>query len=223
MADMFDHARALRVVDVWQPNNETGWVTPKVLYDPRVKHTDGEVKAPTLGRYIFWMDHGTVGTNTLRFWGTGGSINNGAFSLAQYLVPRDSTVYADGREHDTRNTVFKMVPNWAACNHTGVCNDPVNNTNTKGVEYESLQNNTHDITDMQYVKGALIYTYDAHQHKIRDYFRIPHGLMAEPWGRRSDPWAGLFDIARSWELVQDTRRDGRIWQFWGLPQQLRGL
>lgn len=220
--DMFPHAQALRVVDVHQAGNETGWVTPEVLYNPAKKHK-GQVVAPTLGKYVFWMDHGTVGTNTLRFWGEGGSIANEAFSLAQYLVPKDSTEYRDGRQHDTRNVVFKMVPDGKACNHTGVCNDPVNNTNTKGVEYESRQNGTHDITDMQYIKGALIFAHDAAEHGIMDYFRIPHGLVAEPWQRRTDPWAGKFDIARSWELVQAIRRDARIWALWGLPQPARGL
>lgn len=220
--DMFPHAQALRVVDVWKQGNETGWVTPEVLYNPAVKF-NGEVKAPTLKKFLWWMDHGTVGTNTLRFWGTKGSINNGAFSLAQYLVPNDTTVYADNKPHDTRNVVFKMVPDNRACNHTGVCNDPVNNTNTKGVEYESKQNGSHDITDAQYIKGALIYAHDAALHTIGDYFRVPHGHWAEPWGRRRDPWAGKFDIARSWELVQAIRRDPRIWALWGLPQPARGL
>lgn len=222
MAEYFENAKALRVVDVWQPNNETGWVTPRGLYDPSVK-IDGEVRAPSKLKTRHWFDHGTVGTNTLRFWGTGGSIANGTFSLAKYLVPRDQTVYADGTVHDTSNVVFKMIPDSAACNHTGPCIEPFSNRNSVGVEYESRQNGTHDITDLQYIKGALIFTHDAVVDSIRDYFRVPHGLAALPWGRRTDPWAGLFDIARSWEIVQAIRRDARVWVLWGLPQPERGL
>lgn len=217
MTDYFPNAQALQVIDVWQPNNPTGWVTPRVLYDPAL----GKVFAKTTT--LHWFDHGTVGTNTLRFWGTGGSITNKTFSLAKYLVPKDSTVYADGNAHDTRNVVFKMSPDWASPNHTGACIVPFNNPNSVGVEYESLQNGTHDITDLQYIKGALIFTHDAVQDKIRDYFRVAHGTVAIPWNRRTDPWAGLFDIARSWEIVQAIRRDSRIWALWGLPQPTRGL
>jgi hypothetical protein len=217
MIDLLEYARRLRVVDVWQPGNETGWVTPRFLYDPAAKY-NGRVIAPSLTRYEWWMDHGTVGINTLRFWGEGGSIANGAFSLAHLLVPRDTTEYADGRAHDTADVVFKLVPDGYACNHAGPCISPIHNGNSKGVEYESRQNGTHDILDTQYVKGALLFAYDAARYGIRDYNRVPHGLVAVPWGRRSDPWAGKFDIARSWELVQAIRRDERIWRFWGLPQ-----
>lgn len=222
MSEYFAKAQALRVVDVWKEGNETGWVTPRVLYDPAVK-VNGESMAPSKLMTRYWVDHGTVGTNTLRFWGERGSILNGAYSLAKYLVPRDTTQYADNSIRDTSNVVFKMIPDWAACNHTGVCIAPFSNRNSVGVEYESRQNGTHDITDLQYIKGALIFTHDAAQDKIRDYFRVPHGIIALEWGRRTDPWAGLFDIARSWEIVQDIRRDARIWALWGLPQPQRGL
>lgn len=218
----YEDAQALRVVDVWQPGNETGWVTPRGLYDPRVK-IDGEVRAPSKARTIGWIDHGTVGTNTLRFWGTSGSVNNGTFSLAKYLIPHDTTEYADKRAHDTRNTVFKMIPDWAACNHTGPAIEPWGNHNTIGMEYESLQNGRHDIGDRQYINGALVFAYEAALNGIRDAWRLPHGIIALEWGRRSDPWAGLFDIARSWEIVQAVRRDSRIWQMWGLPQPAQGL
>jgi hypothetical protein len=223
MSDYFEYARALRVVDVWKEGNETGWVTPRVLYDPTVK-VNKKAMAPTKGKTIAFFDHGTVGSNTLMFWCTGGSVASGAYTLAKYLVPHDITVYADGREHDTRNVVFKMIPDWAACNHTGECVGPFNNTNSIGVEYESLQNGKHDIGELQYIKGALIFAYEAVLNKIRDYFRVAHGLVAiNPWGRRTDPWAGMFDIARSWEIVQAIRRDERIWALWGLPQPERGL
>lgn len=216
-ADLFQRARDLQVIDVWKPGNPTGWVTPKVLYDP------AEGKAPEWDFPRFWMDHGTVGTNTLRFWGEGSSAVQGNWTLAHYLVPRDYTQYRDGAMHDTRDVVFKMVPDGLGCNHTGLClNGVINNTNTIGCEYESRQDGTADITDRQYEKGALIYTYAAALHHIRDYFRVPHGLVAEPWGRRTDPWAGQFDIARSWELVQQIRADARVWALWGLPQPKRG-
>lgn len=215
--DPFTAAQRLQVIDVWKFGNPTGYVTPPVLYDPRLK------MAPKQGTVQWWLDHGTVGTNTLRFWGTNGSINNGTYSLAHYLVPHNTTEYADGRVHDTSNVVFKMVPDGYSCNHTGPCIEPVSNVNALGVEYESRQNGTHDIDEEQYIKGALLFANAAARYRIRDYFRVPHGLVAVDWGRRTDPWAGLFNIAYSWELVQAIRRDGRIWQMWGLPQPARGL
>lgn len=218
MTDYFEAAKALRVVDVWKPGNETGWVTPKILYDPTLRASDGQVKAPLYRTPQWWMDHGTVGTNTLRFWGEKGSVNNGSWTLAHLLVPKEATEYQDGHIHDTTNVVFKMVPPKFACNHTGDCISPISNINTRGVEYESLQNGTHDITNMQYIKGALLYTHDVAEFGIPDWRRVMHGLVAIPWGRRSDPWAGRFDIARSWTIVQAIREDKRIWDLWKLPQ-----
>lgn len=216
--DYFETAKALEIIDVWKEGNPTGWVTPKELYDPAFGH------APKKGKTIAWFDHGTVGMNTLEFWCTRGSINSGAYTLAKYLVPHDTTKYADGKVHDTRLVVFKMIPDWATCNHTGLCiGPPFSNTNSDGMEYESLQNGTHDISDMAYVKGALVFTHDAVLNKIKDYFRLAHGIAALPWTRRTDPWAGLFDIARSWTIVQAVRADKRIWDLWGLPQPQRGL
>lgn len=215
--DLYEAARRLQVIDVFKIGNITGWVTPRPLYDPALG------RAPRLATVQWWMDHGTVGTNTLRFWGEGGSLNDRAgWSCTQYLAPRDLTVYRDGAQYDTRDTVFKMVPDGYATNHTGDCIYPINNTNTLGLEYESRQNGTHDITDAQYIKGALLYANAAARYRIPDYFRVPHGLVREPWGDRTDPWAGRFDIARSWELVQQIRQDPRIWAYWGLPQPQRG-
>jgi len=216
MADMFVEAQALRVIDVWKAGNETGWVTPKVLYDPSVKDASGEVRAPTRKAVKYWVDHGTVGTNTLRFWGEGGSVANKAWSLANYLVPHEQTQYADGHMHDTSHVVFKMVPDGFACNQTGQTFQEISNENSMGVEYESLQNGTSDISESQLTRGALITAHDMRVHAVIDAFRISHGWIARPWGRRTDPWAGKFDIAHSWELIQAIRRDPRIWQFWGL-------
>lgn len=216
--DYEQEAKRLIIIDMFKPN-VTGWVTPRALYDPAVKH-QGVVIAPRLARYEWWMDHGTVGTNTLRFWGEGGSLSNGAFSLAQFLIPRDTTQYADGRVYDTKDVVFKMVPDGYACNHTGLCIYPIGNHNTLGVEYESKQNGTHDITERQYIKGALLYTYNSRlktgKQDIRDHRRVSHGLVATPWGRRSDPWAGGFDYAYSWAHVYAIRLDPRVFAFWGL-------
>lgn len=218
MTDLFNNAEALEVIDVWKPGNPTGWVTPKVLYDPHTKAPDGNVKAPTLGTVTRWVDHGTVGTNTLQFWGTGGSVASGAWTLAHYLVPHDTTVYADGKVHDTTNVVFKMVPDGYGCNHTGECSAGVSNTNALGVEYESLQNGTADITENQLIKGALLFAQAAAAHNIPDWYRVMHGIVGIPWPRRTDPFAGRFDIAHSWELVQAIRRDSRIWALWGMTQ-----
>lgn len=217
--DLYDIAQRLGIVDVWAQGNETGWVTPRELYDPALGHV---FKARPFTR---WLDHGTVGTNTLRFWGERGSIHNGTFTLAHYLVPHEQTQYADGLAHDTSLTVFKMVPPGYACNHTGLCSGNINNTNTLGMEYENLQNGKEPFSDLQYAKGALVYAYDAAANGIRDCFRTSHGLVAVEiengqlkWGRRTDPFAGPFDFAYSWELVQAARRDARIWQMWGIPQ-----
>ena len=214
MVDLFEAARNLVVIDVWRAGNPTGYVTPTRAYDPAVVSDCYPAQA-----YRNWMDHGTVGVDTLRYWCEGNSLN-----VTQFLLPKDTQRYRDGSIHDTRNVVFKMVPDGRRCRHTGECNpigsQLVNNKNTCGVEYESLQNGTHDITDSQYVRGALIYAY---QHAVTpgivDHRRISHGVVAtNPPGRRSDPWAGGFRYARSWALVQAIREDKRIWQLWNLPQ-----
>lgn len=229
MIDVWEAAQKLHVVDVWQQGNETGWVTPPVLYDPNV-HYNGVSMAPSAVPPTRWLDHATVGTNTLQFWGQGGSIANGEFTLAHYLVPHESTAYADRKQHDTTWTVFKMVKNGYACNHTGLCAGGIGNRNALGCEYENLQNGVQVFSDLQYMKGALIYTHDAAMHGIKDAFRTSHGLVAGDiardssgiyywkYGRRTDPYAGPFDFAYSWELVQAIRREKRIWQFWNLPQ-----
>ena len=210
----YEMAQELKIVDVWKAGNETGWVTPRILYDPAYG------KAPALGTVIAWFDHGTVGSNTLQFWGTQGSIRNGTYSLAQFLVPHNSTRYADGKPHDTRNVVFKMVPDGRACNHTGKTIAPYGNWNSLGVEYESLQNGNHDFDVEQYIKGNLIYCHAAAVNRIGDHMRVSHGTVALPWGRRRDPWAGKFDYGYSWSITQEIRRDSRIWELWGLAQPI---
>jgi hypothetical protein len=223
--DLNEAARNLKVVLVYQDGNETGWVTPRVLYDYTVKTPRslafplGEVVAPRKERTIAWFLHGTVGANTLAYWGSGQSATpKGMWTLAKYLVPHDQTQYRDGRVYDTALTVFKMHPDWAASNHTGYCFGPFNNRNSIGVEYESRQNGIHDISAMAYVKGALLYAYQAAYDHLNDAFCVSHGLVASPWGRRTDPWAGKFDFAYHWWLVEEIRRDARIWEFWQLPQ-----
>jgi len=219
--DLYTWASLLKVVDVFKAGNETGWVTPKCLYDPKTLSPGGRSVAPTMqrGGPDYWVDHGTVGTNTLAFWGNGGSLNDSAgWSLAQYLVPRDNTQYRDGKVHDTEHTVFKMCPDKMATNHVGYAISNFSNSNCVGMEYESRQNGVHDITEAQYIKGALVFAHDAVTLGIEDWFRMMHGHIADrPRGRRTDPWAGRFDIAHSWELVQDIRADSRIWQLWNLP------
>ncbi|HEX9988463.1 MAG TPA: hypothetical protein VGE45_08305 [Chloroflexia bacterium] len=214
--DYFEYARTLRVIDIWKPN-ETGYITPRELYDPAVV-TD----CYPAQDYQHWMDHGTVGTDTLRYWCTRGSINDGVFTLAQFLLPHQTQRYADNSVHDTRRVIFKMVQDGRRCRHTGACNAvdsrQVNNRNTLGVEYESLQNGTHDIDDDQYIKGAFLFAYNSALGRIPDHRRLSHGIVATPTGRRTDPWAGGFDYARSWAIVQAIRLDARIWGLWGLPQ-----
>jgi hypothetical protein len=129
-------------------------------------------------------------------------------------------MYRDGNMHDTTNTIFKMVPDGKACNHTGDCAANVNNSNTLGVEYESVQrSNVHDISEEAYVKGALLYANASAKHGIQDHMCVMHGVVAvNPVGRRSDPYKGNFSIAHHFELVQAIRREPLIWQLWGLPQ-----
>lgn len=217
--NFFEWAQRLHVVDVHKAGNETGWVTPPVLYDPSVKADDGREYAPVWQPTIGWIDHGTAGSNTLRFWGEGGSVKNRAWSLAHYLVPHNTTMYADKQLHNTTYTVFKMVPPRHACNHVGIAiNAPFYGANTIGMEYESMQDGSDDISIEAYIKGALVYCYDAAINHIPDHFRLSHGIVAQPWGRRTDPWSGKFHYARSWSYVQAIRSDPRIWAFWGLPQ-----
>jgi hypothetical protein len=212
--DLVHWAANLQVVDVHKVGNPTGWVTDRRLYDPRIPGNH----APTYTRPGWWMDHGTVGSNTLRYWGTGGSIRAGAWSLATYLIPHNETVYADNKARDTTFTVFKMIPDGYACNHAGDCITPIHNGNSIGCEYESMQNGTYDIEQAQYVKGALMYCYDSALYGIPDHARVSHGLVAEPHGRRRDPFAGPYDYDYSWHLVREVRRTKVIWQMWGLPQ-----
>lgn len=226
--DYFDIARRLEIIDVFRPGNRTGYVTPRVLFDPTVRAPDGKVKAPSWISAKHWMDHGTVGSNTLPYFAArpgeqAGTEKDGRYVCAQYLVPKDTTMFADGVAHDTSLVVFKMVPDGHGCAHTGDCigwdGHPVHNSNTVGAEYENLQNGGLDrFTEWQYIKGALIYANGSASLDVPDFRRIPHGLVATPFGRRTDPWAGRFDIARSWLHVWNIREDPRIWQLWGLPQ-----
>jgi hypothetical protein len=222
--DFYDLAQRFKVVDVWAAGNETGWITPRVLYDPAVR-VNGESMVPVAKPPSRWLEHGTVGVNTLKFWGTAGSIQNGTYTLAHYLVPHEQTEYRDGKLHDTTMTVFKMVPPGFACNHAGLCAGGINNANAIGVEYENLQNGKEQFSMQQYAKGALVYCHDAAFNGIKDAFRTSHGLVAVAieggqlvWGRRSDPFAGPFDYELSWAMIRAIRSDSRIWQFWGLAQ-----
>jgi hypothetical protein len=212
MIDLYEAALNLKVINVYEPNNETGYRTPTRAYDPNVV-TDCYPAQP----FQSWMLHGTVGTDTLRYWCEGDSLN-----VTQFLLPHDTQRYRDGSVHDSTHTVLKMIPDGRRSRHTGPCNGigtvQVNNRNTCGVEYESMQNGTHDITDSQYVRGALIYAYQSALSGIPDYRCISHGAVAVPGGRRSDPWAGDFRYARHWAYVQAIRQDARIWAMWGLPQ-----
>lgn len=212
MTDYLDAATRLRVVDVFDAGNETGWVTPFVLYLPALG------VAPTKAQFKAWILHGTAGVNTLAYWGNGG---NGV-TCANALIPHEHTQYRDGHLRDTSWVVFKMVPFNFACNHAGECAAGINNTNSYGVEYESLQNGSNDISDQQLLKGALMYAHDAVAFPyggVKDHKCLMHGIVAiNPVGRRSDPFAGPFNIARHWEHVQGIRRDARVWAYWRLPQ-----
>lgn len=232
LIDAYEAATTLRVVDVFRPGNETGYVTPPDLYEPRRTPDGRGWEIPPRGNILFWMDHATVGTNTLPYFAgipgvqLAGSVRDGRDVCCPYLIPKDRTLYADGRVADTSRVVFKMTPANRACNHTGPCvpftGVTPDNANTDGVEYENLQNGADPFTEWQIVKGALIYVYSAVVNRIPDYRRVSHGVVAEPWGRRTDPFTrGMFPFSRSWAYVEAIRRDPRIWQFWKLPQPAR--
>lgn len=210
--DYYDLAKKLEVVNVWEPGNQTGYVTPRVLYDPSLH------EAPRRAKVARWILHGTAGTNTLAFWGNGGSAVPGNWTVANMLVPHERTQYKNGSVHDTTNVVFKMVPDGYACNHTGACSANVSNNNAFGVEYESKQDGTDDISDTQLIKGALLYANGAALEAVPDWFCLMHGIVRVPWPERRDPFAGKFNIARHWEHVLGIRADIRVWQFWGLAQ-----
>src|SRR5437667_4591021 len=166
--DLLALAENLHIVDVWKYGNETGWVTPSILYDA------AQGWAPHLGNVDYWMLHGTAGTNTLAYWGSGSTAVSGNWTLAHYLVPHEHTQYRNGVVHDTTNVVFKMAPPGRACNHAGICAGGVNNTNSIGVEHENMQDGSEVVSDTQLAKSALLYANAAVAQGIMDWQMVLH-------------------------------------------------
>lgn len=197
--DYSDYAAHLNVIDVWQQGNPTGRVTPRVLYDS------------SLGKVYPWRTpkglilHGTGGTNTLPYF-TGGSVADGRFVCAHYLIPRDDF------------TVYKMVPDGFSCNHCGNSDwhDPAVlqplNSYFYGIEIEDRQNwnrgaQAQQITPAQHVKAGLIWAYLCARDRMDDRFVLSHSQIRIPWGERSDPEAGLFRYPLFWQAVIGIRAD----------------
>ena len=198
-----DYAAKLRITDVWKAGNDTGRVTPRVLYDP------------ALGKVYQWrgakglLMHGTAGTNTLPYF-TGGSVADGRFVCAHYLLPKDDY------------TVYKMVPDGFSCNHAGDSewhgiSQPLNSY-LYGIECENLQNWQEAITPAQHLKAALIWCYLSARDHLIDLNCLSHSQVALPLGRREDPEAGLFDWALFWGHVWDIRKAANWPTVWALPR-----
>jgi N-acetyl-anhydromuramyl-L-alanine amidase AmpD len=207
--DYADYAARLKITDVWKPGNPTGVVTDKRLYDPDAPGANCVRWRGPRGLIM----HGTAGTNSLS-WLAGGTVGSSWASI-HYLLPRDDY------------TVYKMVPDGYAANHAGVAgwHDPalvgVNlNSCFYGIECEDLQNwgRTQSITPAQHVKAALIWCYLSARDKLNDRYVLGHSQIAQPWGRRSDPEAGLWSWRDFWQHVQATRATDAVWQLWGLPR-----
>jgi hypothetical protein len=218
--DVTERAASLRVISYYQPDprNTTGRMTPKELYERSAGQHVHNWK--TLYGVIL---HGTVGRDTLTYWLTGGSMAgpNAPYSMAHFLALRD------------RNTLAKMCPTNKSCNHCGdsdwhdpAVSQPLNSY-FLGIECEDLQNwnkgtNAQRITDDQVIKCALVWAYESaldHQtkgaaSKAEDRYVLHHSQIALPWGRRSDPDAGLFNDDLFWHVVTKIRRAENWPNFW---------
>jgi N-acetyl-anhydromuramyl-L-alanine amidase AmpD len=201
-------ARRLKVIDVWRPGNQSGAVTDRRLYDRSVSDSEAPTWAGSRGLIM----HGTQGTNSLG-WLTGGSIGS-TWASAHYLLPRDTY------------TVYKLIPDGFGANHAGTSDwhDPAltehPNSCMYGIECEDLQDwgRTAGITPTQHVKAALIWCYLSARDHLNDRYVLSHSQIAIPWGRRSDPEAGLWSWRDFWGHVAAIRATDAVWLYWNLPR-----
>ena len=187
LIDYKAYAQSLKVINVFQPGNPTGHVTPPVLWSDQV--VPGGF-TPTGG-----LIHGTVGTDTLPYF-TGGSVADGRMVCAHYLIPKDNF------------TVYKLIPDGKPCAHAGPSRwRGLNNLNNffYGFELENLQNGQDLFTEAQYSKLALIWGYLSARDKLQDIMLTSHASVALPPGRRSDPDASPFSYARFYALLYELR------------------
>lgn len=194
-------AARLKIVDVFKPGNPSGHVTNPKLYDRSAPGNN----APAVKPYMGWINHITVGTNSLPFL-TQGTVG-GNWACIPYLVPRGDNP-----------TVYKLIPDDHRGHHAGVASFMgISDFSSQfsGVEIENLGNGKQEVDQWQYVKVALLYAYFSAKFKTDDRWCLSHSLIASPHGRRSDPEAGFFRYSVFWDLVAQIRRD---WpQLWSMP------
>jgi hypothetical protein len=192
--DFSEYAGRLNVINVFEQGNGTGRVTPRILYDPAL----GKVYPWRGGKGLIM--HGTAGTNTLPYF-TGGSVADGRYVCAHYLIPRDDY------------TIYKMVPDGFGCNHVGESSwyDPAIKqplgSYFYGIECESRQNWQEVITPAQHIKSGLVWAYLCARDRMDDRYVLSHSQIADPKGRRSDPEAGLYRPPLFWQTVIGIRAD----------------
>jgi N-acetyl-anhydromuramyl-L-alanine amidase AmpD len=212
--DYAEYAKRLKIVDVWRHGNISGALTDRRLYDRSV--ADSHAPAWTGARGLIM--HGTAGTNSLG-WLTSGTTRgpDASWASAHYLLPRDTY------------TCYKLVPDGYGCNHAGVSDwhDPAitdhPNSCFYGIECEDLQNwnrgaRAQSITPTQHVKAALIWCYLSARDRLPDRYVLGHSQIAQPWGRRSDPEAGLWSWRDFWHHVEGIRATDAVWTYWNVPR-----
>lgn len=202
--DYLEYARRLRIVNVWQPGNPSGVVTNPVLYTPQQDEYGNWLYPPYRGvRHI--IRHVTAGRNSLPWLAGVGQLE----VSIHYLIPTDPY------------TVYKMIPDEHMCNHVGdavFAGDDWLNSTSIGEEYENpADGGRTPITQSQYIKGALVTCNAQGRYHIPDWQETDHGLVALPWGRRSDPWAGGFDYDAYNAHKKAIRETPLVWAFWGMP------
>lgn len=205
LIDVADAAAKLRVIDVWRTGNPSGVVTQPSRYVAGA-------------RYDRFVRHVTVGTNSLRWLAQTGP----ARVSIPYLIPTDaSDPFADNW------TVFKMIPDGTYTFHVGDMEwhgeqETFWHPRASGHELENAGNWRTPIEDRQYLKSALIYTFDCAKWRWLDRMVFDHSHIAvdhtNAGGRRTDPQAGLFSEAIWWDYIWQIRRDPAIWQMWGMPR-----
>jgi len=231
LPDYFWWATNLKVYSIFSRDpalNPTGYVTPEILYKTARQIKGG--RAPQWQGGAAYIEHGTVGRNTLPYFAEGygepaGVVAEGRYACTHYLNPKDSTRLGDGRILDTTLVMFKMVPDGFACNHVGEAEYRAHGkyysqswleSHAYGIEHENMQNGTDPFTPAQLIKGALVYVYLAAKDGISDLMHISHKIIATPFGRRGDPDAGPFDWQAFLGHIHEIRKDRRIWQFWSM-------
>ena len=196
-----EYAGKLNIINVFQPGNPSGHMTPPVLWSPSV--CPPGTFTPKGG-----LIHGTVGSNTLPYF-TGGSVADGRMVCAHYLLPKDDY------------TVYKLVPDGKPCAHAGPSRwRGVTNLNNAfyGFELENLQDQVDPFTAGQYIKLALNWAYLAARDHIPDIMLTTHHAVCLPADRRYDPDAGNFSYSTFYGHLHEIRKPENWPTNWGLAQ-----